>query len=188
MGAIKPRRGRPPLPLEGQRQRLLDAARQLLERRELETAGVRDVVAEAGMSSRAFYQVFESRDALILELAREMTEHFLERFEAVMDFSETLDPQQVADRLMDAYVEVAAPLVALDGARLPRSTSASAFVLGVPAIGPLVRATGLARFYRALGLLLEAGLPAAEASKVAAETTGVASLSSSFRRQLTRQA
>ncbi len=56
MGASKPRRGRPPLPLEGQRQRLLDAARQLLERQELETAGVRDVVAEAGMSSRAFYQ------------------------------------------------------------------------------------------------------------------------------------
>ena len=123
MGASKPRRGRPPLPLEGQRQRLLDAARQLLERQELEAAGVRDVVAEAGMSSRAFYQVFESRDALILELAQKMTEHFLERFEAVLDSSETLDPEQVADRLMDAYVEVAAPLVALDGARLPRSTA-----------------------------------------------------------------
>ncbi len=123
MGTSKPRRGRPPLPLEGQRQRLLDAARQLLERRELETAGVRDVVAEAGMSSRAFYQVFESRDALILELAREMAEHFLERLEAVPDPSETLDTEQVADRLVDAYVEVAAPLVALDGARLPRSTA-----------------------------------------------------------------
>jgi AcrR family transcriptional regulator len=123
MGVSKPRRGRPPLPLEGQRRRLLDAARQLLERRELETAGVRDVVAEAGMSSRAFYQVFESRDALILELAREMAEHFLERLEAVPDPSETLDTEQVSDRLLDAYVEVAAPLVALDGARLPRSTA-----------------------------------------------------------------
>ncbi len=123
MGASKPRRGRPPLPLEGQRQRLLDAARELLERRELETAGVRDVVAEAGMSSRAFYQVFESRDALILELAREMAEHFLERLEAVPDPSETLDTEQVTDRLLDAVVEVAAPLVALDGARLPRSTA-----------------------------------------------------------------
>ncbi len=123
MGAIKPRRGRPPLPLEGQRQRLLDAARQLLERQELESAGVRDVVAEAGMSSRAFYQVFESRDALILELARKMGEHFLERLEAVPEPSETLDTEQLTDRLMDAYVEVAAPLVALDGARLPRSTA-----------------------------------------------------------------
>ncbi len=123
MGASKARRGRPPLPLEGQRRRLLDAARQLLERRELETAGIRDVVAEAGMSSRAFYQVFESRDALILELAREMVEHFLERLEAVPDPSETLDTEQVADRLLDACVEVAVPLVALDGARLPRSTA-----------------------------------------------------------------
>jgi AcrR family transcriptional regulator len=123
MEASRPRRGRPPLPLEGQRQRLLDAARQLLERRELETAGIRDVVAEAGMSSRAFYQVFESRDALILELAREMAEYFLERLEAVPDPSEILDTEQVADRLMDAYVEVAAPLIALDGARLPRSTA-----------------------------------------------------------------
>ena len=122
MGASKPRRGRPPLPLEGQRQRLLDAARRLLERQELEAAGVREVVAEAGMSSRAFYQVFESRDALILELAREMGEHFLERLEAVPDPPETPDTE-VADRLLDAYVEVAAPLVALDGARLPRSTA-----------------------------------------------------------------
>ncbi len=122
MGASKPRRGRPALPLEGQRQRLLDAARRLLERRELETAGVRDVVAEAGMSSRAFYQVFESRDALILELAREMGEQFLDRLEAVPDPPETHDTE-VADRLLDAYVEVAAPLVALFGARLPRSTA-----------------------------------------------------------------
>jgi AcrR family transcriptional regulator len=123
MGASKRRRGRPPLPLEGQRQRLLDAARQLLERGELETAGVRDIVAEAGMSSRAFYQVFESRDALILELAREIGGMFLERLEAVPDPSETLDTEQVADRLIDPYVEVAAPLIALDGARLPRSTA-----------------------------------------------------------------
>ena len=85
MGATKPKRGRPPLPLEGQRQRLLDAARRLLERKELETAGVRDIVAEAGMSSRAFYQVFASRDELILELAREMSEFFLERLAAVPD-------------------------------------------------------------------------------------------------------
>ena len=75
------------------------------------------------MSSRAFYQVFESRDALILELAREMGEHFLERLDTVPDPSETLDTEQVTDRLMDAYVEVAAPLVALDGASLPRSTA-----------------------------------------------------------------
>ena len=75
------------------------------------------------MSSRAFYQVFESRDALILELARETSEHFLEQLEAVPDPSETLDAEQVTDRLLDAVVEVAAPLVALDGARLPRSTA-----------------------------------------------------------------
>ena len=86
-------------------------------------AGVRDVVGEAGMSSRAFYQVFESRDALILELARETGERFLERLDAVPDPSETLDTEQVSDRLLDAYLEVAAPLVALDGARLPRSTA-----------------------------------------------------------------
>ena len=123
MRASKPRRGRPPLPLEGQRRRLLDAARRLLERQELETAGVRDIVAEAGMSSRAFYQVFASSEALILELAREQGEHFLERLESVPDPSETLDTEEVTDRLLDAVVEVAAPLVALDGARLPRSTA-----------------------------------------------------------------
>jgi AcrR family transcriptional regulator len=75
------------------------------------------------MSSRAFYQVFESREALILELAGQMAARFLERLEAVPDPSETLDTEQVSDRLLDAYVEVAAPLVALDGARLPPSTA-----------------------------------------------------------------
>lgn len=123
MAASKPRRGRPPLPLEGQRRRLLDAARKLLERQELESAGVREVVAEAGMSSRAFYQVFESSDALILELAHEIAERFLERLEAVPDPSETLDAEQVSDQLLDAYVEVAVPLVAFDGAGLPASTA-----------------------------------------------------------------
>ena len=123
MESGKPRRGRRPLPLEGQRQRLLDAARQLLDRRQLETAGVRDFVAGAGMSSRAFYQVFESRDALILELATEMGEHFIARLDAVPDPSKTLDTEQVSDRLLDAYVEGAAPLVALFEARLPRSTA-----------------------------------------------------------------
>ncbi len=123
MGASKPRRGRPPLQRKVQRQRLLDAARQLLERQELEAAGVRDVVAEAGMSSRAFYQAFASKDALLLALARETADRFLERLDAVPDPSKTLETEQVADRLIDAYVEVAAPLVALDGARLPQRTA-----------------------------------------------------------------
>ncbi len=39
------------------------------------------------------------------------------------DPSETLDAEQVTDRLMDAYVEVGALLVALDGARLPADTA-----------------------------------------------------------------
>ncbi len=123
MRASKPRRGRPPLPVEGQRQRLLDAARQLLAQRSLESAGVREIVALAGMSTRGFYQVFPTRDALILELAREMSRQFMQRLAAVPDPSETLETVEVTDRLMDAYVEVGALLVALDGARLPPDTA-----------------------------------------------------------------
>ena len=123
MGASRPKRGRPPLSLEGQRQRLLDAARQLLERQELEAAGVRDIVAAAGMSSRAFYQAFDSKDALILALAREIAERFLQRLEAVPNPSGSPDAERVADLLLDPYVEIAAPLVALDGTRLARSTA-----------------------------------------------------------------
>ena len=50
MGARKPeqpRRGRPPLPLESQRRRLLDGARRLFERCQLETAGVRSREVES---------------------------------------------------------------------------------------------------------------------------------------------
>ena len=122
MKASEQRRGRPPLPPEGQRKRLLVAARRLLERGELESAGVRDLVADAGMSSRAFYQVFPSRDALILELAREMAEQFLERLAAVPDPPETAEAE-IADRLLDPFEEIASPLVALDGARLPRAAA-----------------------------------------------------------------
>ena len=101
----------------------LRAARRLLERGELETAGVRELVAEAGMSSRAFYELFESRDALVLELAEAMVERFLERLDAVPDPADSGGAVQVTDRLLDVYVEAAAPLIALDGARLPRSTA-----------------------------------------------------------------
>lgn len=75
------------------------------------------------MSSRAFYQVFGSKDALILELAREVAQQFLLRLKSVPDPSDTFDAKQVSDLLLDAYVEGAAPLVALDSARLPRKTA-----------------------------------------------------------------
>ncbi len=123
MATGKPKRGRPPLPLEGQRRRLLDAAGKLLDERRLESAGVREIVSAAGMSSRAFYQVFDSKDALILELANELAERFLERLAAVPDPSETLDTEQVSDQLMDPYLEVAVPLVALYGAGFAGDTA-----------------------------------------------------------------
>ena len=120
MPANRARRGRPPLPAEDQRRRLLDASRQLLESQRLAAAGVREIVSEAGMSSRAFYELFDSRDALILALAEETMERLLERLDEVPEPSDAEDTERISDLLLDAYLEVAAPLVALDGAQLPR--------------------------------------------------------------------
>ena len=62
-------RGRPPLPRAGQRQRLVDAATRAFDRMNGEKLTVSDIVHEAGMSSRTFYDYFESKDDLVRYLA-----------------------------------------------------------------------------------------------------------------------
>jgi AcrR family transcriptional regulator len=81
--AATPRRGRPPIPPDVQRHRLVEAARKALRQGDFGSVRVSDVVRAAGMSSRAFYEHFDSKEDLLLELIHETGRELLTRFEAI---------------------------------------------------------------------------------------------------------
>jgi len=70
-------RGRPALPRESQRQRLVEAAIRAFGRTNGEKLTVSDIVREAGMSSRTFYDHFESKDDLVAELFMSQARRFV---------------------------------------------------------------------------------------------------------------
>jgi AcrR family transcriptional regulator len=109
------RRGRRPLPPEQQRRRLLEAAERSFERNRYEDAGIQSIVREAGMSSRSFYQFFESKEDLVAELIRERAEAFLVEMEEV--FREADDLWEAVDQVLRIYLEML-PMVVLDLERL----------------------------------------------------------------------
>ena len=67
MMAKRPR-GRPAIPREVQRQRLIDAALRAIQKAHYEKVSVALIVREAGMSSRSFYDHFVSKEDLIAEI------------------------------------------------------------------------------------------------------------------------
>lgn len=102
--AGKPRkRGRPALPPEHQRQRLLDAAEQIFERNRYEHTTVQQIFREAGMSSRTFYEFFDSKEQLVADLARERAEPFMADLERELD--SVTDMLETIDRLLMAFLE-----------------------------------------------------------------------------------
>lgn len=107
----KRRRGRPAIPPELQRKRLLDAAERAFERDHFERTSVQDVVREAGMSSRSFYECFESKADLAAELARDRAETFVSQITEVMEKSP--DPVQAISQLLRMYLEML-PVVVID--------------------------------------------------------------------------
>jgi AcrR family transcriptional regulator len=107
----KGRRGRRPLPPEQQRRRLLEAAERSFERNRYEGAGIQSIVREAGMSSRSFYQFFDSKEDLVAELIRERAEVFLLEMEEVFRGADNL--WDAVDQVLRIYLEVL-PMVVLD--------------------------------------------------------------------------
>lgn len=97
-------RGRPAIPKELQRQRLIDAAFRALAKSNYEKTSVADVVREAGMSSRSFYQHFSSKEDLVAEIVRAQGDKFVAELGAVM--RDTLDPLARADRALRAFLEL----------------------------------------------------------------------------------
>ena len=109
-------RGRPSLSEHDQRQRLIDAAWRVFEEESEERVTVADIVREAGMSSRSFYQHFSSKEDLIAQLVEEVGTQILTAVEA--DFREPLeDPVAQTARALSTFLELL-PSVALDLTRL----------------------------------------------------------------------
>ncbi len=96
------RRGRPALPPEHQRQRLLEAARAALRRSDFGSVRVTDVVRAAGMSSRSFYEQFDSKEDLLLALIHETGREIVEQIERI--FASVEVPRERVDRALEAYL------------------------------------------------------------------------------------
>lgn len=101
-GKAPRRRGRPPLPAEQQRARLLEAARTALLRNEFGSVRVGDVVRAAGMSSKSFYEHFETKEDLLLELIREAGRKLLAELDAI--FATDLAPPERVGPAVAAYL------------------------------------------------------------------------------------
>jgi AcrR family transcriptional regulator len=103
-GDLKRGRGRPPIPKEVQRQRLVDATLRAIERTHYEKVSVADIVREAGMSSRSFYDHFVSKEDVVAEIVREQGRRLIATLEGI--FRETKDENERADRALQAYLEL----------------------------------------------------------------------------------
>ncbi len=77
-------RGRPPIPEEVQRRRLVTAAIRVFAEKPFEGARIADIVREARMSSRSFYQFFESKEDVVVEVVHLVMGAFVRNLEAVL--------------------------------------------------------------------------------------------------------
>jgi AcrR family transcriptional regulator len=116
-----PRRGRPAIPGDVQRQRLLDAARLALQQSDFGTLRVSDVIRAAGMSSRSFYDYFDSKEDLLLELIHQAGQTLLDELDAI--FAADVPPDLRIERAVAAYIAAFAG-TPLDLERLGESASA----------------------------------------------------------------
>ena len=100
-------RGRPPLPREGQRQRLVDAAIRVFDRTNGEKLSVADIVSEAGMSSRTFYDHFDTKEDLVAEIFASQANRFIAE---LMEIARTTrGPVARADRALRAPTASSSP-------------------------------------------------------------------------------
>jgi len=90
---------------------LIDAAERSFERSRYERASVQDIVSEAGMSTRSFYEFFESKEDLVAALASERAETFLKQMAEVLQGSD--DFILAIDRLLYTFLRDL-PVVLID--------------------------------------------------------------------------
>jgi len=109
-------RGRPPLPREGQRQRLVEAAIRAFDRTNGEKLTVSDIVTEAGMSSRTFYDHFDTKEDLVVEIFLAQARRFIAE---LMEIARTQrGPVARCDLALRAYCELFPAATVIDFERL----------------------------------------------------------------------
>jgi AcrR family transcriptional regulator len=104
VSSAKRPRGRPAIPVEVQRQRLIDAALRAIQKSHFDKVSVAQIVREAGMSSRSFYDHFASKDDLVAEIVRDQGRRLLDRLREI--FRETKDDRARVERAVRAYLEL----------------------------------------------------------------------------------
>jgi AcrR family transcriptional regulator len=108
---VKRARGRPALPPEQQRARLIDAAERCFEGSRYSNVGIVDIVREAHMSTRTFYQFFESKEDLVVCLAETRADIFLDEMERLA--SEADNIVEAVDQLLRFFL-LKIPIVVLE--------------------------------------------------------------------------
>jgi AcrR family transcriptional regulator len=87
-----------------QRQRLIDATLRAIQKSPYEKVSVADIVREAGMSSRSFYDHFASKENLVAEIVGEQGRRLMGNLEAI--YRDTKDEVARVDRSIRAYLEL----------------------------------------------------------------------------------
>jgi len=101
---IKRRRGRPSIPKEVQRQRLVDATLRVIQKTHYDKISVAAIVREAGMSSRSFYDHFVSKEDVVADIVREQGRRLIGTLEEI--WRQVKDDRERADRALRAYLEL----------------------------------------------------------------------------------
>ncbi|MGH0031347.1 MAG: AraC family transcriptional regulator ligand-binding domain-containing protein [Myxococcota bacterium] len=114
--------GRPRLPAAGQRERLMAAVWRLLLRADAVSLSVKEVAREARMSTRTFYEHFDSLGQLIVAVVEQATGRFFARVLEVGGRAESAEPAETIAGLIDAYLDTLAPVVGVDRQRIEHAT------------------------------------------------------------------
>jgi len=104
VASAKRPRGRPAIPKEVQRQRLIDATLRAIQKSTYETVSVAEIVREAGMSSRSFYDHFPSKESLVAEIVGEQGRRLMANLEAI--YRDTKDEVERVDRSIRTYLDL----------------------------------------------------------------------------------
>ena len=112
------RRGRPRIPKEVQHGRLLNGAAIAFREHGYDRTRVADIVAAAGMSSRSFYEFFDSKEDLVASVVSVAGKAVVARFQEIL--AETEDPVERIDRglqlFLDLFSQLPVDLESLGGA------------------------------------------------------------------------
>jgi AcrR family transcriptional regulator len=87
-----------------QRQRLIDAALRAIQKRPYEKITIAEIVREAGMSSRSFYDHFVSKEDVVAEIVRDRGRKLIGSLEEI--YRSTKNDVERVDRALRAYLEL----------------------------------------------------------------------------------